>query len=112
MVKIIMNKHLSNLLVLALNSSELDGHGCDVDLDLDMSGCCYFSKYPHSVLMLAMHDHAPNRVSIYYCDLNAFDMINAVDIDDPLVALDRLPFLFHGIYDYLFICVPIEVHQK
>lgn len=62
----IMNKNVSNLLVLALNSNELDGRGCDVDLDLDMSGCCCFSKYPHSVLMSVMHGHAPNRVSIYY----------------------------------------------
>lgn len=100
-----MNNNVSNLLVLVLNSNELDGRGCDVDSDLDMSGCCCFSKYPHSVLMSAMHGHAPNLVSIYCCNSNAFDMINAVDTDDALVALGRIPFLFHDTYVfYIYVC--------
>lgn len=86
------------LLAMVLNLSGPDGHGYDDDLDSDMLDCCYSSKYPHSVLTLAMHDHVPNRASIYYWNSNAFDMINAADTDDAVVAFDRIPFLFHDTY--------------
>lgn len=32
-------------------------------------------------------------------------MINAVDTDDVLAALDRIPFLFHDTYVYLYLRV-------
>lgn len=54
------------LLAMVSSSNEPDDHGYDVDLDLDTLDYCYFSEYPHSVRMLAMHDHAPNPVNIYY----------------------------------------------
>lgn len=54
------------LQVKVSSSNGLDGHGCDGDSDLDTLDYCYSSRYQRSVLMLAVHDHVPNRVSIYY----------------------------------------------
>lgn len=81
------------VLVLSLNAN--DGHDYDVDSGSDMLDCCCFSKYPRSVLTLAMHGHALNPVSIYS---HAFDMINAVDTGDAVAVSDRNPSLFHDTY--------------
>lgn len=51
--------------------------------------------------MLAVHDHVPNQVSIYYWNSNAFDMIYVVDTGDAAVASDRILSLFLDTYEYV-----------
>lgn len=55
--------------------------------------------------MLAVHDHVPNRVSIYYWNSNAFDMIYVVDTGDAVAASDRIPSLSLDTYEYASACV-------
>lgn len=51
--------------------------------------------------MLAVHDHVPNQVSIYYWNSNAFDMIYVVDTGDGVAAFDRILSLFLDTCEYV-----------